>query len=90
MPGAFYYPGPEESDLSKSDPPREQLEIGEIDESDIQRVHEVFLGLVIDCCESSGWNCQNWSLAGLEHLRSLRIVHDHMANDVARSWLKEA
>lgn len=90
MPGAFYYRGPEEVDLAKSGSLKEELEVGEVDESSFDKIHEILKDLEIDTSESSGWNCQNWALNGLEKLKEEGFIYDHMTTDVVKNWLKEA
>jgi len=67
-PGTFYYRGPESVDLMKSGSLKEELEIGEVKESKFNRVHDILKNIPIDKSESSGWNCQDWALAGFEVL----------------------
>lgn len=90
MPGAFYYQGPESVDLAKASDLREKLEIGEVDESMLDKVHDIFKSLRIDTVESSGWNCQNWALDGFEKLTEAGCMYAHLTPDGVRSWLKEA
>ena len=39
--GAFYYDGPEKVGLARSGSLKEELEVGEVDESKLDRVHEI-------------------------------------------------
>ncbi|KAK3940147.1 hypothetical protein QBC46DRAFT_386097 [Diplogelasinospora grovesii] len=89
MPGAFYYKGPEEVDLAKSGSRKEQVEIGEVDDSKLDRVHEILKGVRIDTVESSGWNCQNWALDGFEKLKEAGFVWDSFTLEVLKNWLNE-
>jgi hypothetical protein len=89
MPGGFHYPGPEGLDLTTSEPPRDILELGEIDESKLDRIHGILKDLRIETSESSGWNCQNWALSGLDRLRTEGFVYDHFTQEAVKSWLKE-
>lgn len=89
MPGNFHYDGPENIDLTQSRPILEKLEIGEVDESKMDRVHEILKDIPIDQVESSRWHCQNWSLEGLERLIDEGIIYEHMTKDTVKNWLKE-
>ncbi len=91
MPGGFYYVGPEPVtfDLAQPNNLREKLEIGEVDESLLNRLHEIFGKLWIDTVESSGWNCQNWSLDWFEKLKQEGIVYSYLTPESVKGWLKE-
>ncbi|KAK4092925.1 hypothetical protein Purlil1_2850 [Purpureocillium lilacinum] len=89
MPGAFYYEGPENVNLSKSGNLKEQLEVGEVDDSMIQRVHDILKDVQINKVESSGWNCQDWALDGFGILKAEGFIYDHMEADAVKAWLKE-
>jgi hypothetical protein len=89
MPGAFYYPGPEDVGLGKSEPPKDMIEIGEVDDADLDKVHRILEEVWIDKFESSGWNCQDWSLDALAKLQQKNIVYTHLTRDGIKNWLKE-
>ncbi|KAF7513308.1 hypothetical protein GJ744_009729 [Endocarpon pusillum] len=89
MPGAFFYKGPEEMDLNESGPLKEELQIGEVDAAKLDLVHERLKECGIDAVESSGWNCQDWALEGLEKLRAEGFVDETYTQEVVRNWLKE-
>lgn len=89
MPGSFYYQGPEDVDLSKADNLKNELEIGEVDGSRLDRVHEILKGVRIDKVESSGWNCQSWALDGLADFKKEGFVYDYLTEDGLKHWLKE-
>ncbi|KAI8634260.1 hypothetical protein F5Y19DRAFT_206524 [Xylariaceae sp. FL1651] len=89
MPGAFYYMGPELVDLNKSDSRKEELEVGEIDESALPKVHDILKQLRIDKVESSGWNCQDWTLDGFEKLKAQGLVYEYLTPDAVKNWLRE-
>lgn len=89
MPGAFYYKGPENVDLEKSGDLKEVLEIGEVDESKLGRVHEIPKELRIDAVESSGWNCQDWALDGFGALQEEGFIYGHLTVEGVKTWLKE-
>lgn len=91
LPGGFHYEGPEQTDLAApgGSPIKQQLEIGEVDASKLDWVHGILKGVAIDDVESSGWNCQNWTLAGMEGLRAEGFVYDYITAETARNWLKE-
>lgn len=89
MPGAFYYMGPEEVDLAKSRSLKEELLIGEVDESKLSLVHQRLKDCRIDTVESSGWNCQDWALEGLEKLRADGFIYDGYTRETVKAWLKE-
>jgi hypothetical protein len=67
MPGGFYYPGPETLDpASELGEPKDRLEVGQVDDSDIlDCIHEIMADVEIVKDEASSWNCQDWALAGL-------------------------
>jgi hypothetical protein len=90
MPGAFYYTGPEQVDLAKSGSLRDKIEIGEVDESVLNRVHEILKEIRVDAVESSGWNCQDWALDGFGKLKAEGFVYDYLTPESVKSWLKEA
>lgn len=69
MPGSFYYSGEEAVDLSKIDDGNGQLEAGSIPLQKYERFKQLLQAVTIDNVESSGWNCQSWSLAALDNLR---------------------
>lgn len=89
MPGAYYYQGPEDVDLNKSGSRKEQLEIGEVDPAKLDLIHERLKECRIDTVESSGWNCQDWALEGLEKLRAEGFVDETYTAEVVKNWLKE-
>ncbi|GJN80293.1 hypothetical protein VFPFJ_01553 [Purpureocillium lilacinum] len=89
MPGSFYYKGPEKVDLSKSGRLKEELEVGEVGSSKIQRVHDILKTVRIDKVESSGWNCQDWALEGFDLLKAEGFIYDHMEANAVKAWLKE-
>jgi hypothetical protein len=89
MPGAFYYRGPEEVDLNKSGSLKEELQIGEVDATKLDLVHQRLKECRIDTEESSGWNCQDWALEGLEKLRAEGFVDVTYTKEVVKNWLKE-
>lgn len=45
---------------------KNKLEVGEVNEAEIDKMNDVLEGIEIVKNESSAWNCQNWALAGLE------------------------
>jgi hypothetical protein len=91
MPGGFYYPGPE--DMNPLEPssiaPKEQLEVGELDDSNLVETNQIFKEIWIDTSESSGWNCQNWSLDGFDRLKDGGFTHEYLTQEAVRYWLKE-
>lgn len=89
MPGGFTYKGPEDVDLAKSGSLKEELEIGEVDDAKLDEVHMILKDIWIDSVESSGWNCQNWALDGLEKLRQKGFVYDYLTQEAVKTWLKE-
>jgi len=91
MPGGFYYQGPEEVDLWKSElqRPKETVEIGELDDADLEKVHVILKSVQIDKSESSGWNCQDWSLDGFARLQREGFVYDYLTREAVKTWLKE-
>lgn len=89
MPGGFYYPGPEEIDFDASQIKREEVEIGQVPVDKLDKVHELLKEIRIEKSETLRWNCQDWSLAGLDKLRAEGFVDETYTNDVIRHWLKE-
>nr|POE79459.1 hypothetical protein CFP56_07524 [Quercus suber] len=89
MPGNFHYEGPEELDLGKFGDPKEVLEVGEVDLSRIVDVYGILKQVRIDTVESSGWNCQDWTLDGLDDLKKGGFVHDSLTREGVKHWLKE-
>ncbi len=89
MPGGFYYRGPEDVDLAKSGTRKEELEVGEVDESKLGRVHEILRQVRIDTVESSGWNCQDRALDGFEELKEEGFIYDYLMKEAVKDWLKE-
>jgi hypothetical protein len=89
MPGNFYYNGVEQVDFDKSDPRKEEVEVGEVEDSKLDRIHEILKEIRIEYCESSGWNCQDWMLDGLEKLKEEGFIHDYLTKDALKHWLKE-
>ncbi|KAF5024780.1 hypothetical protein F66182_3158 [Fusarium sp. NRRL 66182] len=87
--GAFYYKGPEEVDLARSGSLKEELEVGEVDSSMLNRIHEILKDLSIDTVEHSGWNCQNWALEGFEKLKEEGFAYDYLTAEALKNWLKE-
>lgn len=81
--------GPEEVDLAKSRSLKEELLIGEVDESKLSLVHQRLKDCRIDTVESSGWNCQDWALEGLEKLRADGFIYDGYTRETVKAWLKE-
>ena len=42
-----------------------------------------------DTVESSGRNCQDWALEGIDRLRAEGFVYESFTADVVKNWLKE-
>lgn len=89
MPGAFRYQGPEKVDLKKSQNRKEELEIGEVDDSKLDEIHNILKEVPIDNVESSGWNCQDWALDGMVKLQEKGFVYDFHKKEDVKNWLKE-
>ena len=89
MPGAFYYSGEESIDVSRSGSKNGQLEVGFVHVEKYDRFKQLLEAVPIDNIESSGWNCQSWSLAALDWLRAEGLVAEEYTNDVVRYWLRE-
>ncbi|RMD43303.1 hypothetical protein DV735_g1790, partial [Chaetothyriales sp. CBS 134920] len=89
MPGGFYYQGPENVDLWKSQRLKHELEIGEVDSSQLDEVHRILSAVHIEKNESSTWNCQDWAVSGLDGLKKAGFVWDHITEEAIRTWLKE-
>ena len=89
MPGSFYYSGEEAVDLSKIDGENGQLEVGSIPLQKYERFKQLLQVVTIDNVESSGWNCQSWSLEALDNLREEGLVADDYPNNVIQHWLRE-
>ena len=92
MPGGFYSKGPEDVDLNKSGSRKDELEVGEIDGSKLDRIHEIheiLKDVHIEKSESSGWNCQDWPLDGLDKLKEEGYIYDYLTKEAVKNWLKE-
>lgn len=94
MPGGFYYPGPEQLDMSQGGEPGwlfERLEVGEVDEGDIAAVHETLAAVDVVKDESAGWNCQDWAMAGVDKLREAGKgwIHDKITGEGVYAFLGE-
>jgi hypothetical protein len=89
MPGAFYYSGEESVDLSRSGSKNGQLEVGFVPVKKYNRFKQLLEAVPIDNVESSGWNCQSWSLAALDWLRAEGLVAEEYPNNVIQYWLRE-
>ncbi len=63
--------------------------VGEVDDADLDRVHEILKSVWIDKSESSGWNCQDWSLDGFAMLQQEGFIYDYLTHEAIKSWLKE-
>ncbi|KAF2223511.1 hypothetical protein BDZ85DRAFT_110478 [Elsinoe ampelina] len=91
MPGAFFYRGPEPGvALDKSSMLKHELDVGEIEASKIDRVHEILSTVSIDQVESSGWNCQNWAIDGFLKLQQEGLAYDHLTVEQIKNWFREA
>ena len=60
-----------------------------MDESILDRVHEILKEIRTDTVESSGWNCQDWALDGFEELKKEGLVYDYLTSESVKYWLKE-
>lgn len=89
MPGAFYYSGEESVNLSRSGSKNGELEIGFVPVEKYDRFKQLLEAVPIDNVESSGWNCQSWSLAALDRLRTEGLVAEKSPNNVIQYWLRE-
>jgi hypothetical protein len=89
MPGSFNYQGPEEINLAQSGPLNGELEVGEIDADNIDRMHEILSKVNIDLDESTKWNCQDWALAGFEEMKRNGLLYSDLDASTVRNWLKE-
>lgn len=89
MPGSFYYQAKEAVDLSKVDGGNAQLEVGHIPPQKYERFKQLLEAVTIDNNESSGWNCQSWSLLALDNLREEGLVMNDYPNNVIQHWFRE-
>ena len=90
MPGAFYYKGAEDvANLWKSETLKQDIPIGEVDDADLDKIEAIFQSIPIDKSESSGWNCQSWSLEGLAKLQQEGFIYDSLTGEGVYEWLKE-
>jgi hypothetical protein len=69
---------------------KEELQIGEVDAAKLDVVHQRLKEWRIEIAESSRWNCQDWTLEGLEKLRAEGFVDATYTEEVVRNWLKES
>jgi hypothetical protein len=90
MPGNFRYNGPEEVDLNKSSSLKTELQIGEVDAARLDSLYNCLKECRIDQSESSGWNCQDWALDGLEKLKAEGFVYEEYTQEMVKNWLKES
>lgn len=89
MPGSFYYPGPENVELEKLQPRKNELDVGQLDSSELAEIHDILKLIRIDKVESSGWNCQDWTLDAMAKLQERGVVYDYITKEQVRNWLKE-
>ena len=94
MPGAFYYKGAEKDINPNIDPDNsghflQKVEIGTVSGGALKAFGEACAGVTIDSSESSGWNCQSWSLEALNKIREVRGVDIWYGNAAIKEWLKE-
>jgi hypothetical protein len=95
MPGSFHCLDLEALNLSETLPAANQeLEIGEIDADELDRVHDILAMVSIDPDESIKWNCQNRSLEELGRTKRVERrggidVYSRLDAKIVRDWLKE-
>ena len=89
MPGAFYYVGPENVSLRRSTARKLTLDVGEVPENKLNRITEILEQVNVVKDESSPWNCQDWSLEGLEKLAEEGFVDEGYTREVVKYWLRE-
>jgi hypothetical protein len=60
------------------------LEVREVEESKLDRIHEILKEIRIDDSESSGW-CQEWALDGLEKLKEEGFIYDYLTKEALKN-----
>lgn len=97
MPGGFYHPGPEfMARAEEFGEPWITLEIGAVDQQDMQELHDAMKQVEIVKDEASSWNCQDCTLAAFRLLKAKghdRIVYGDVYDrdttvEAVESWLK--
>ncbi|KAF2755529.1 hypothetical protein EJ05DRAFT_104917 [Pseudovirgaria hyperparasitica] len=89
MPGAFYYEGEEKVVPHAPGSIKAEVEIGAVPVARYERFKELLKAVPISKDESSGWNCQDWSLQALASLREEGFVDDTYSDAALRYWLRE-
>lgn len=90
MPGAFYYSGQEAVNKNSSASKNGELEIGAVPVSKYNRFIQLLAQAPITKDESSGWNCQDWSLTVLNWFRTEGfITNEDLTNHNIKYWLRE-
>lgn len=89
MPGGFHYSAEETMDITKSGSQKAELEVGSVPVEKYERFKQLLEEVPIDNVESSGWNCQNWSLTALDRLRAEGFIAEECTNNVIQHWLRE-
>ncbi|KAI5803876.1 hypothetical protein EDC01DRAFT_476687 [Geopyxis carbonaria] len=86
MPGNFWYDGPESVDLGST---CSKVDVGSVQSTKLERFTEICREVPIDQGESSGWNCQSWTLEVVDRLRKEGFVDEWVTNEEIRQYLKE-
>jgi len=68
---------------------KEDIRIGEVDEAHLDTIEKILKDIPIDKSESSGWNCQSWSLEGFERLQQANFIDDSLTSKGLYEWLME-
>lgn len=84
MAGGYYYPGPETIDLNKSAKAKQEMEIGEIDDTKLTEIWACLKEVNEEKNESSPWNCQDWALEGVEKLRAKGFIGPDNTREVIK------
>ncbi|RDB26067.1 hypothetical protein Hypma_006482 [Hypsizygus marmoreus] len=88
-PGTFYYPGVESVRLDRSVNLVHEVEIGAIPSSELGKIEEFLHNIPIVTDESSDWNCQDWTIAGLQKFGDMGWIWDDFKGSAIKKWLKE-
>jgi hypothetical protein len=90
MPGGFSYQGPEPAELANLTNKLRELEIGSIPSDALKNITDMLEKIPISKDESSGWNCQDWTLTAIDALRKAGYIWSGYENDMIKNWLKES
>jgi Family of unknown function (DUF6540) len=89
-PGHFRYPGPEKVEsLAKSTSRVQTLKVGQVPQDQLSSVTQCLNSVTIIQKEDSSWNCQDWSLDGLNELASKGFITQGYGTEWVKRFLRE-